>query len=263
MRTSNPILSSNAFDVPNWDQLGGPAAATSPRAMTVQGTVNAAFILITLTLGSAIGGWYLVQNSIVSPAAVFIPGLVGGGIAALIMFFSHRSAVFLSPVYAVFKGALLGALSLLVEEQLRRKIGSAADGLVFQAVMLTFGIFVSLLLAYKFRLVRVGGTLATCVMVATAGVALLYTASLLMQMFGVGSIRFIHSNSPMGIGFTAVVVVLASLNLVMDFQFVEEAAERGSPKYMEWYAAFGVLATLIWLYIEVLRLLSKIASRKS
>lgn len=261
MRSSNPVLKPNAFDVPGWDHLD--AAGAAPKAMTVQGTVNAAFILITLTLGSAVGGWYLVANNVVTPRTVVLPGLLFSGVLAMVIYIWHRSAAFLAPVYAVTKGALLGAISLFVEEMLRRKIGNAANGLVFQAIMLTMGIFVSLLAAYKFRLVRVGETLRTCVMVGTCGVALLYLASFVLQMTGLGSIGFIHSSSPLGIGFTAAVVVLASLNLVMDFQFVEERAASGAPKYMEWYAAFGVLTTLIWLYIEVLRLLSKIAGRKN
>ncbi len=262
-RTSNPVLRPNAFNVPNWSDLPASGAASSPRAMTVQGTVNAAFILISLTMASAMAGWYVVQNNIVSLGMVLLPGLLGGLVLSLIMYFAQRTAVFLAPLYAVMEGAMLGAISLAVEAQLQRKIGTAGQGLAFQAVPVTFGIFFSLLLAYKFRLVRVGETLRTCVMVASMGVGLLYLVNIAMRVFNLGTISFIHDSSLLGIGFTAVVVVLASLYLVMDFQFVEEAAQRGSPKYMEWYAAFGVLTTLVWLYLEVLRLLSKLSSRKN
>ncbi|HRJ50671.1 MAG TPA: Bax inhibitor-1/YccA family protein, partial [Phycisphaerales bacterium] len=249
MRTSNPVLSDNAFDVPGWEYLAGKDAAST--SMTIQGTVNAAFILIMLTTGSAIGAWYLIQNNIVSASLLLFPGMIGGLVLALIMTFSKKSSVFLAPVYAVVKGGFLGAISLLVESQVQARLGPAGAGIVFQAVLLTFGIFISLLMAYKFGLVRVGHTLGTCVMVGTAGVMMLYLVNLVMHMVGWGGLGFIHGSGWMGIGFSLLVVVLASLNLVMDFQFVESAAQRGSPKYMEWYAAFGVLATLVWLYIEI------------
>lgn len=260
MRTSNPVLSDNAFDVPGWENLAGRESAS--QLMTVQGTVNAAFILIMLTIGSAIGSWYLVQNGLVSAGLLLFPGMIGGLVLALIMSFAKKSSVFLAPLYAVMKGAFLGALSLMVESQVQARMGPAGAGIVFQAVLLTFGIFVSLLMAYKFGLVKVGHTLGTCVMVGTAGVMLLYLVNLVMHMAGWGGIGFIHGSGWMGIGFSLLVIVLASLNLVMDFQFVESAAQRGSPKYMEWYAAFGVLATLVWLYIEILRLLAKFANRR-
>ncbi|MCC6426428.1 MAG: Bax inhibitor-1/YccA family protein [Phycisphaerales bacterium] len=260
MRTSNPVLNSKAFDVPGWEHLD--AAASQPRTMTIQGTVNAAFILIMLTMASAIGGWYLIQNQIVSPFTLVLPGALAGLVLSLIMFFAPKTSPFLSPLYAIVEGVFLGGLSLLMQASLAKKLGPAASGVVFQAVLLTFGIFISLLLAYKFRLVRVGKTLGTCVMIGTAGIGILYLISMVLGMTGMGSIGFIHSSSNLGIAFTAGVVILASLNLVMDFQSVEAAAERGSPKYMEWYAAFGVLTTLIWLYIELLRLLAKIADRR-
>ncbi len=259
MRTSNPALNANAFEVPGWDQLDRTAR---PQAMTIQGTVNAAFILITLTMASALGGWYLIQNHILSPVAVLLPGVLGGLVVGIVIFAAPRTAPFLTPVYAIVEGAFLGGLSLLVQTRLEQKLGAVGSGIVFQAVMLTFGIFVALLLAYKFKLVRIGQTMRNCILAATGGIGILYLVSMLLSMTGIGGIGFIHSSSPLGIAFTAAVVVLASLNLVMDFQFVQSAAERGSPKYMEWYAAFGVLTTLVWLYIEVLRLLSKIASRR-
>jgi uncharacterized YccA/Bax inhibitor family protein len=269
MRTSNPAFSNkNAFGVSDWSELGGNAPVAtgtdaSSKKMTIQGTVNASFILITATIAAAMASWYLIQNSIASVWVLGLGGLVVGLICAAIIYFSPKLAMFLAWPYAIAEGALLGAISLLAEERLAAKIGAAAaSGLVFQAVILTFGIFISLLLAYKFRLVRVGGKLKTGIIIATAGVGILYLASFLMSMLGFGSIGLIHSSGPWGIGFSVVVVILASLNLLLDFQFIEDAAEQGAPKHMEWYGAFALLTTLIWLYIEVLRLLAKIAGRK-
>lgn len=269
MRTSNPAFSNkNAFGVSDWSELGGDAAVStstesSAGKMTIQGTVNASFILICATIAAAMASWYMIQNSIASVWVMGLGGLAIGFICALIIYFSPKLAMFLAWPYAVAEGALLGAISLIAEERLAAKIGAAAaSGLVFQAIILTFGIFISMLLAYKFRLVRVGAKLQTGIIIATAGVGVLYIASMLMSMFGFGSIGFIHSSGPWGIGFSVVVVILATLNLLLDFQFIEDAATQGAPKHMEWYGAFALLTTLIWLYIEVLRLLAKIAGRK-
>jgi uncharacterized YccA/Bax inhibitor family protein len=269
MRTSNPTLSPNAFNVPSWKDLpsrdsgaGDAGVAHSGRVMTLNGTVNASFILISLTIASAMGGWYAIQNKLVSPMPIVLAGLFGGLGIGLVLMFSQKLAPFLAPIYAIVKGAFLGAISLFTEQQLQAKIGPAASGVVFQAVVLTFGIFFSLLVAYKFKLIRLSQTVQTCVMIGTAGVGLLYIASMLMSAMGFGSIGFIHSSGSIGIGFSLFVVLLASFNLVMDFQFIDENANRGLPKYMEWYAAFGLLTTLVWLYIEILRLLAKLASRR-
>lgn len=268
MRTSNPAFSNkNAFGVADWNELGAvgapPEAAGGQRRMTVQGTVNASFILITTTIAAAMAAWYVVQNSIASPVVVGLGGLGVGFVCALIMWFSPRSSVALAWPYAIGQGAFLAVLSMFVEHRLAAKIGAAAaSGIVFQAIMLTFGIFFSLLIAYKFRIVRVGAGMRAGIIAATGGLCLLYLVNFAMTMFNLGSIGFIHSSGPWGIGFSIVVVILASLNLVLDFQNIEEAAEHNAPKYMEWYCSFALLATLVWLYVEVLRLMAKLADRK-
>jgi uncharacterized YccA/Bax inhibitor family protein len=134
-------------------------------------------------------------------------------------------------------------------------------GIVVQAVFLTFGTLGALLLAYKSGLIRATENFKLGIFAATGGIAFLYFINFVMGFFSSG-IGIISSNNTMGILFSAFVVVIAALNLVLDFDFIEEGAEKGAPKYMEWYGAFGLLVTLIWLYLEILRLLAKLNSRR-
>jgi uncharacterized YccA/Bax inhibitor family protein len=181
-----------------------------------------------------------------------IGGGIGGFIVAIITIFKKTWAPFTTPIYAILEGLLLGGLSAFIE--------SMYPGIVLQAVALTFGTLFSLLFAYKSGLIRATENFKLGVVAATGGIALIYLVSFILGMFGT-SIPFIHENGLMGIGFSAFVVVIAALNLVLDFDFIETGAAKGAPKYMEWYATFGLLVTLVWLYIEILRLLTKLRSR--
>lgn len=265
-RTSNPALSSNAFNVNSWDTLSAPSARESQ--MTVQGVVNKSFFLIGLTTAMAFVTWSFLSTKALSP---FVAGM-GGGLAALvvslIILFVPRSAAYLAWVYALLKGAALAGISFIVASLLEAKLASkgmasagAGTTLVFQAVALTFGIFIALLVAYSARIIRVSGPWKRGIVAATMGLCLFYLASFVLSLVGV-NIGFLWDSGPIGIAFSAFVVVLAAANLVLDFQFVEEAAEAGQPKWMEWYAAYGLLVTLAWLYIEVLRLLLKLKDQK-
>ena len=158
-----------------------------------------------------------------------------------------------SPIYAVIEGVFLGVISSMME--------SKFPGIVMQAVGLTFGVLFALLVAYKSKMIKVTDNFRLGVVAATGGIAILYFISIIMGFFG-ARIPFIHESGPLGIGFSLFVVVIASLNLVLDFDFIEKGAEYNAPKYMEWYGAFGLLVTLIWLYIEILRLLAKLNSRR-
>jgi len=158
-----------------------------------------------------------------------------------------------TPLYAAFEGLLLGGLSLVFEARY--------PGIVINAVGLTLGTLAVLLLAYSSGLIRPSENFKLGVVAATGAVALLYFVSMVMGFFG-KTIPFIHDSGPIGIGFSLFVVGLAALNLVLDFDFIERGAAMGAPKYMEWFGAFGLLVTLVWLYVEILRLLAKLQDRR-
>ena len=179
--------------------------------------------------------------------------LVGGLIAALVTVFKPTAAPITTPLYAAFEGLLLGGLSLVFEARY--------PGIVINAVGLTFGTLAVLLLAYSSGLIRPSENFKLGVVAATGAVALLYLVSMVLGFFG-KTVPFIHDSGPIGIGFSLFVVGLAALNLVLDFDFIERGAAAGAPKYMEWFGAFGLLVTLVWLYIEILRLLAKLQDRR-
>lgn len=245
MRSSNPALSDKAF-------RGFSSADTAGGTMTIQGTVNRTAFLLVLVAVSAVCTWHRFVTS--GPAVMpwLWGGAIGGLVFALATVFKKTWAPVTAPLYAVCEGLFLGGISAMYEARF--------GGIVFQAVGLTFGTLGALLVAYTSRLIKVTENFKLGVFAATGGIALVYLASMVMGFFGV-HIPGIFGNGPIGIAFSGVVVVIAALNLVMDFDFIERGAEQGAPKYMEWYGAFGLLVTLVWLYLEMLRLLSKLRSR--
>ena len=239
LRSGNPALTSKIFL-----ELG---RADTANAMTIQGTVNKTGLALLLLMASATLTW----NSPEASGLIWV-GALGGFIVALITIFNKTAAPYTVPVYAVLEGLFLGGISRLFE--------SMYPGIVQQAVFLTFGTLGALLLAYRSGLIKATENFKLGVTAATGGIAFVYLVSIVMGFFGI-HFSMIHSSGPMGILFSAFVVVIAALNLVMDFDFIEEGAENGAPKYMEWYGAFGLLVTLIWLYLEILRLLAKLRKR--
>ena len=244
MRTANPALNDKTFE----------QVTASGQNMTIEGTVNKTFLSLFILVGAAMYTWKMYFSpegmSVVFPW--MIGGAIGGFIVAIVTVFKKTWAPITTPLYAILEGLFLGGLSAFME--------SMYPGIVLQAVALTFGTLFSLLFAYKARLIRATENFKLGVFAATGGIALIYLVSFVLGMFGTG-IPYIHENGIIGIGFSAFVVVIAALNLVLDFDFIETGAERGAPKYMEWYATFGLLVTLVWLYIEILRLLAKLRSR--
>ncbi len=222
--------------------------------MTVQGTVNKIGISLFCLSVAAICVWSLYSTT-GNPALLYpfmIGGALGGlGVALLTVFKKEWSAI-TAPAYAILEGLFLGGLSAVMEAQF--------PGIVIQAVGLTFGTLFALLIAYKSGYIRATEKFKMGVVAATGGICLLYVASFAMSFFGI-SIPFIHSSGMFGIAFSGFVVVIAALNLVLDFDFIENGAKSSAPKYMEWYAAFGLMVTLVWLYIEILRLLAKLRDR--
>jgi uncharacterized YccA/Bax inhibitor family protein len=247
MRTANPALNSKTFK-------GLEYSADSNNVMTIQGTVNRTGLLLILTLISATWVWNMFFES-GNPAAVTpwtIIGAIGGFVVALVTIFKKEWSAVTSPVYALLEGLFLGGISAIFEARF--------PGIVMQAVGLTFGTLLCLLFAYKSGLIKATENFKLGIVAATGGIAMIYVVSILLGFFGI-QIPLIHESGIIGIGFSMFVVVIAALNLVLDFDFIENGSEMGAPKYMEWYAAFGLMVTLIWLYIEILRLLSKLRSR--
>lgn len=241
MRSANPALSDKVF-APN-TTFGSQAAMDR---MTIRGTVNKSFILLALLLSSAIYAWDYTSSGITPPW--FLPVILSTFVVSLIIIFKRNTAPYLAPVYALLEGGVLGLISGMYEMQYQ--------GIVLQAVTCTIGTFISLLIAYQSRLIKVTENFKLGLFAATGGIAIVYLINLVMSFYG-KSIPMIHEGGAIGIGFSVFVVIIAALNLVMDFDFIERGAERGAPKYMEWYSAFGLLVTLVWLYIEILRLLAK------
>jgi uncharacterized YccA/Bax inhibitor family protein len=247
MRTANPALNQKTF-------ASMAPVATAGEAMTIQGTVNKTGILLVFLLITAGWTWNMFFQS-GNPAAVMpwmLVGLFGGFIVALVTIFKQTWSPVTAPIYALLEGLLLGGLSSIMEAQF--------PGIVIQAVALTFGTLFCLLLAYKSGLIKATENFKLGVVAATGGIGLIYFATIVLGFFGIG-IPYIHDSGLIGIGFSLFVVVVAALNLVLDFDFIETGAERGAPKYMEWYASFGLIVTLVWLYIEILRLLAKLRGR--
>ncbi|CAI6063233.1 Bax inhibitor-1/YccA family protein [Cohnella sp. JJ-181] len=243
MRSGNPTLSDKAFE--------RQGQAYGGESMTIDGTVNKAFIMLVLLMAGAFVSWnnYFDGGNIIPFA---IGGAILGFVLALIISFAPKTAPYLAPVYAVAEGVFLGAISANYE--------SYYSGITLQAALLTMGIFIALLLAYKTRLIKATENFKLGVFAATAGIAILYLLSWVLGMFGV-TIPYLHDSSGIGIAISAFIVVIAALNLVLDFDFIENGARQGAPKYMEWYGAFGLLVTLVWLYLEIVRLLAKLRSR--
>ena len=246
MRTANPALNAKTFT--------GFARVTDTRTMSIQGTVNKTALLLLLVLFTSSWTWNLYFSA--GDPAVVMPwvfgGFIGGFIIALVTVFKKQWALLTAPMYALLEGLALGGISAIFEARF--------PGIVIQAVGLTFGTLFCLLMAYKSGMIKVTENFKLGVVSATGAIALFYVVSFLLSMFGI-SIPFIHGSGIIGIGFSLFVVAIAALNLVLDFDFIENGAARGVPQYMEWYAAFGLIVTLIWLYIEILRLLSKLRSR--
>ncbi len=249
-RSANPALNKKTF--------ANISAGTQSRAMTLQGTVNKVFIMLILVIMGASYTWkffFSTADLATGASAVtgwMMAGGIGGFIMALVTIFKRSWAPLTAPIYAALEGLFLGSLSAFFEAQY--------PGIVIQAVALTFGTLFALLFAYKSGLIKPTQNFRLGIVAATGGIAFLYFISFILSFFGI-NIGFIHGNGIVGIGFSLIVVVVAALNLVLDFDFIEHGAEAGAPKFMEWYAAFGLIVTLVWLYIEFLRLLSKFASR--
>jgi len=243
-RSNNPVLKERAFT--------GELAAGE--VMTIQGTVNKTGLLLLFAVVAAAWTWGLAHSEAPGDAGPWaIGGLVLGFVTALVTVFKKTWAPISAPLYALCEGLLLGAVSAFLDK--------TYHGIAFQAVSLTFGVMFVMLLAYKFGIIRATRGFKLGIIAATGGIMVVYLINTVMALFFHTQMSFLMSAGPMGIGISLFIVVIAPLNLIIDFDMIENAARLGAPKYMEWYGAFGLMLTLVWLYLEILRLLSKVRRR--
>lgn len=244
LRSNNPVLKEKAFT--------GELAIGE--AMTIQGTVNKTGLLLLFVVVTAAWTWGLSHSE--TPEAAYpwmLGGLLVGFVTALVTVFKKTWAPISAPIYALCEGLALGGISAIFER--------AYPGIAIQAVSLTFGVMFVMLLAYKFGIIRATRGFKLGVIAATGAIAVVYLINMVMSLFLHTQMSFLYSSTPLGIGISLVVVIIAALNLILDFDMIENAARMGAPKYMEWYGAFGLMVTLIWLYLEILRLLAKTRRR--
>lgn len=250
-KSSNPVLKERTFSRDYTSQSD---------VMTVNGTMNKTALMLLLVVAGAVFTWnkffdVAATNPEAAMSAVapwLAIGGIGGFITAIITSFRPKSTGITAPIYALLEGLFLGGISALFNAQY--------EGIVMRAVLLTLAVFFVMLFLYRSGIIKVTRKFAMGLFAATGGIALMYLVSFIGGFFGMDT-SFLHGNSNLSIGISLAIVAIAALNLVLDFSFIENASAQGAPKYMEWYGAFGLMVTLIWLYIEILRLLSKVASR--
>lgn len=250
-KTGNPTLTEKIFD----KSLHENAKAFG--VMSIRGTLNKFGFLLLMVMASAMYVWNLHEEVNVATANTYmIGGAIGGFVLALVMMFKPNWAGYIAPAYGILEGLFIGGISAFFNEMFAKSY----PNLILHAVGLTMGVALAMFLLYSFRIINVTDRLRSIVMSATMGIGLFYLIVWVLGLFGV-DMGFAFDSSPLSIGISLFIVGIASFNLLLDFDSIEKAAEMGAPKYMEWYGAFGLLVTLVWLYLEILKLLSKLNSR--
>lgn len=247
-KSGNPALSEKVFD----------RTISTPHTdvMTVRGTLNKFGILFLLVMATAGLAWKMAYSG-VNVVPYMWAAVIGALVLAFITIFKPQWGAYTAPVYAILEGFALGCISAYYNFAFAK----IAPNIITQAVGLTFGVVLAMYGLYRFRIIRATERFKSIVITATAGIAIFYLISMVLRLFGV-NIPFIHEGSTIGIIFSLVVVGIAALNLILDFDMIEQGAQRQAPKYMEWYGAFGLLVTIVWLYLEILRLLAKLSDRR-
>ena len=247
MQSNNPAFSGTIFN--DWDR-----ADSRGSVMTVAGTAGKAMALLVILVACASVTWFKVADRQLGQG-VLIGSMIGGLVFAMATIFKKTWAPVTAPLYAACQGVFLGAISYITNRYY--------PGIVVQAVGLTFATSAVMLTVYATGLIRVTGKLAAGITAATGALALFYVGSMLFSLFGMnGGVNLIQSSGPIGIIISVVAVGLAAFNLLLDFEMISRGASESAPKYMEWYGAFGLMVTLIWLYLEILRLLRKLQDRR-
>ncbi len=249
---ANPVLSEKVFQTASAQSYGA--------TMTVKGTALKSLILVLMVLAGASYTWKVFTEAI-NPATVtpwMWGGAIGGFITAIIISFKPNLAQYLAPFYAILQGFFLGGISAMFNEA----FADTAPGIVVNAVLLTMVTALVMFLVYRMNIIKVNGQFARIMMISIGAIAFYYFISILLSMFGV-NLTMLHNSSPLSIGISIVIVIVAAFSLLMDFHFIEKSSEAGAPKYMEWYGAFALMVTLVWLYLEILKLLAKFAGRRN
>jgi len=247
-KSGNPALSEKVFQ--------NAIAVPGTDVMTERGALNKFFFLFLMVMASAAFTWKAFYDG----KDVFpwmIGSAIGGLVVALVISFKREWSSYLAPAYGLLEGVFVGGISAVYNNTFAK----TAPGIVMQAVLLTFGAVIAMFLLYRFQIIKATEKFKSVIIIATAGIAIFYVLAMILRMFSI-DIAFIHEGSMLGIVFSLVVVVVAALNLILDFDMIEQGANNGAPKYMEWYGAFALLVTIVWLYLEILRLLAKLSSRR-
>jgi len=247
--SSNPTLTEKSFN----RSMGVPGSGT----MTFGGTLNKFGFLFLMVMATAFYIWNeaSVGNSI---QGYMIGGMIGGLIVAIVLMFKPQLAQYLAPAYALLEGLVIGGISSIYNDA----FSAVAPGIVTQAVILTFGTAIAMYLLYTFRIIRVTERFRSIMFAAIGGIALFYFITFILSLFGV-QVSGLHNGSLLSIGISIAITAIAALSLLLDFDRIEQGSAMGAPKYMEWYCAFGLLVTLVWLYIEILRLLGNLYGRRN
>lgn len=250
-KSGNPTLSEKIFD--KAQTLGDRSAGV----MSVRGTMNKFGFLLAMVIASASYSWHLFEaGKAPTMTILMIAGAIGGLVAALVVVFKPNWAPFVAPAYGILQGFFVGGISAIINDAMSEKY----PGIVMQAVGLTFGVAIAMFAMYNARIIQPTQKFKSIVIASTMGIAIFYFITILLNWFGV-SVSFMYDSSWLSIGISLFVVVIASLNLILDFDMIEQGAAQGAPKFMEWFGAFGLLVTIVWLYIEMLKLLSRLGSR--
>lgn len=251
-RSGNPTLTQKMFD------KSMHLEANMQGTMSVRGAINKFGFLLVMVIAGAAYSWNLFAQG--KPETMYtwmMVGVFGGLIAAFAIIFKPNWAGYLAPAYGLLEGLFIGGISAVLNEAFAKKY----PGLIMEAVGLTFGVAIAMFLLYNFRIIKATEKFKSVIIVSTIGIGIFYLLTMVLRMFGV-DMPFMYDSSALSIGISLFVVAIAALNLILDFDMIEKGAEQGLPKFMEWYGAFGLLVTLVWLYMEILRLLSKLANNK-
>lgn len=246
-KSGNPTLNEKTFQVSN--------TYSEAEVMTEKGTLNKFFLLCVLVISAASFTWSAASQGKDITSWMWIGALGGLGVAFLTIFKPVWSPI-LAPIYALLEGVFVGAISAMYNHAFEK----VAPGIVMQAVGLTFGTVIAMFLLYRFGVIKATQRFRSVLITATMGIAIFYLLALVLRFFNI-DIQFLHQGSTFGIIFSLVIVAIAALNLILDFDTIERGVSSGAPKFMEWYGAFGLIVTIVWLYLEILRLLGKLNSR--
>ena len=250
-KSGNPTLTEKMFD------KSLELDASLQGSMTVRGTINKFGFMMVMLIAGAAYNWHLYEELRQDTMQTLMyVGIFGGLVTAIAISFKPNWAPFLAPLYALLEGLFIGGISVIMNAAFAKSY----PGLVMQAVGLTFGVAISMFVLYNFRIIKATERFKSVIFTATLGIGIFYLLTMVLGFFGI-NVSFMHDSSLLSIGISLFVVGIAALNLILDFDMIEQGAERGAPKFMEWYGAFGLMVTIVWLYIEMLRLLSKLAGR--